>query len=70
MATPVETALASGGLIILITAAGGSFGGMLRKAGVGEALEALSNEAGISALLLRVTMVFSLDHRHIVQSAH
>ena len=52
MATPVETALASGGLIILITAAGGSFGGMLRKAGVGEALEAVSNEAGISALLL------------------
>jgi H+/gluconate symporter-like permease len=39
-------------LIILITAAGGSFGGMLRKAGVGEALEAVSNEAGISALLL------------------
>jgi GntP family gluconate:H+ symporter len=52
MAAPVETALASGGLIILITAGGGSFGGMLRKAGVGEALEALSNEAGISALLL------------------
>jgi GntP family gluconate:H+ symporter len=34
----VERALMSGGVIILIVAAGGAFGGMLQKAGIGEAL--------------------------------
>ena len=52
LAKPVETGLASGGLIILITAAGGAFGGMLVMAGVGEALNALSERLGMTILLL------------------
>ena len=52
LAKPVETALASGGLIILITAAGGSFGGMLVKAEVGKVLGELAQDFGIQFLLL------------------
>jgi GntP family gluconate:H+ symporter len=52
MAKPVETALASGGLIILITSAGGAFGGMLVLAGVGDALHGLSERLGFPVLLL------------------
>jgi len=37
----VEDALTSGGMIILITAAGSAFGAMLRVAGVGQAIEAI-----------------------------
>lgn len=52
LAQPVETAFASGGLIILITAAGGSFGGMLVKAEVGKTLGDLAQDFGIPFLLL------------------
>lgn len=52
LAKPVETALSSGGLIILITAAGGSFGGMLVKAEVGKSIGDLSQEFGVGILLL------------------
>ena len=52
LAKPVETALASGGLIILITAAGGSFGGMLVRAEVGKVLGELAQDFGIPFLLL------------------
>ena len=52
LAKPVETALASGGLIILITAAGGSFGGMLVRAEVGKVLGDLAQDFGIPFLLL------------------
>ncbi len=52
MAKPVETAFASGGLIILITAAGGSFGGMLVRAEVGSTLGNLAQEFGIPFLML------------------
>lgn len=38
MASLVESSLASAGVIILITAAGGAFGGMLQAANVGEAI--------------------------------
>lgn len=48
----VETAFASGGLIILITAGGGSFGGMLQKAGVGAVLGDMSSQFGVPMLLL------------------
>jgi GntP family gluconate:H+ symporter len=41
MATAVEEALMSGGVIILITAAGGAFGAMLREAQIGPAIEGL-----------------------------
>lgn len=41
MASMVEDALMSGGVIILITAAGGAFGAMLREAQIGPAIESL-----------------------------
>ena len=52
LSKPVESALASGGLIILITAGGGSFGGMLVKAEVGKTLGNMSQEFGVPVLLL------------------
>lgn len=52
LAKTVNTAIASAGVIILITAAGGAFGGMLVKAGVGEALGDFAQTAGLSHLWL------------------
>lgn len=52
LAKPVEVGLSSGGLIILITAAGGSFGGMLVEAGVGTALGDMAAAYNIPLLLL------------------
>ncbi len=52
LAKPVEMALASGGLIILITAAGGSFGKMLVQAEVGKTIGEMSQEFGVPILLL------------------
>jgi len=52
LARPVETALASGGLIILITAGGGAFGGMLVLAQVGKTLGDMSQAWGIPLLML------------------
>lgn len=48
----VEAAIRSAGVIILITAAGGAFGGMLVKAGVADALRGLQDAAGLSPLVL------------------
>jgi GntP family gluconate:H+ symporter len=42
----VEGALMSGGVIILITAAGGAFGAMLRAAGLGDAIKGMAQTAG------------------------
>ena len=47
-----EAALLSGGVIILITSAGGAFGDMLRVAGVGPALEAVIDAEATGAGLL------------------
>ena len=50
-----ETSLLSGGLVILITAAGGAFGAMLQATGMSKVVEAQfseSNAAGMVALLL------------------
>lgn len=55
LAEKVEQALLSGGLIILITAAGGAFGKMLAVAGIGEAMEASMGDVsgrGVFMLLL------------------
>lgn len=41
LANVVETSLMSGGVIILITAGGGAFGGMLQTARIGDAIQAL-----------------------------
>ena len=48
----IERALASGGLIILITAAGGAFGGMLVKSGIGDEIAGASQSLGLPALAL------------------
>lgn len=55
MATVVETSLLSGGLIILITSGGGAFGGMLKTAQVGDAIQqqfAGSGSGGMAMLVL------------------
>ncbi|MFO7903952.1 MAG: GntP family permease [Planctomycetota bacterium] len=48
----IETALMSGGVIILITSSGGAFGEMLKTARVGPAIEQLFSNAGGSGLVL------------------
>lgn len=56
MAKTVETSLMSGGVIILITAAGGAFGAMLKTAEVGTVIEAMfkndNAEFGVGLLIL------------------
>jgi gluconate:H+ symporter, GntP family len=54
LARSVETALMSGGVIILITAAGGAFGEMLKAAQVGLAIEAVFSGFGAAGLTLLV----------------
>jgi GntP family gluconate:H+ symporter len=49
---PVEQALLSAGLIILITSSGGAFGGMLVRAGVGEILGGFAESMGVSLVVL------------------
>jgi GntP family gluconate:H+ symporter len=48
----LEPALASAGMIILITAAGGAYGAMLKVAGVGDALGAMAKSWGMSLITL------------------
>ncbi|WP_412061856.1 GntP family permease [Rubrivirga sp. IMCC45206] len=54
LAASVEAALMAAGVIILITAAGGAFGAMLRAAGVGEVVAGLVGDGagGVSLLAL------------------
>lgn len=54
LAHSVETALMSGGVIILITSAGGAFGEMLKVAQVGPAIESVFANMGAAGLLLLV----------------
>jgi GntP family gluconate:H+ symporter len=48
----LEAPLHTAGVIIMITGAGGAFGGMIRLAGVGETIEALAHKFNISYILL------------------
>ena len=52
LAKTLEDPLQTAGIIILITGAGGAFGGMIRLAGIGETIEALANNFNISLILL------------------
>jgi len=52
LAQDAEHALMSAGLVILITAAGGAFGAMLREAGIQSSMETLVGEAGSTAGVL------------------
>jgi len=60
MAKAVEVALMSGGVIILITSAGGAFGDMLKVAKVGDAIQQLFAGAGGSGGLLLLVLGFSI----------
>jgi GntP family gluconate:H+ symporter len=57
LATALQEALAGGGLIILITAAGGAFGAMLQQTGIGNRIEGLASayQVGILPLAYFVT---------------
>lgn len=52
LAGPVEESIKNAGLIIMITAGGGAFGGMLVAAGVGEVIGEMAREAGFPLILL------------------
>ena len=52
LASRCETALMSGGMIILITAAGGAFGAMLREAGIKDLLQEMLGVQGGTVMLL------------------
>ncbi|MBM3823634.1 MAG: GntP family permease [Verrucomicrobia bacterium] len=51
-AAAVQSALTSGGIIILVTSAGGAFGGMLQQSGLGGRIEELSAALKLGALPL------------------
>jgi H+/gluconate symporter-like permease len=54
VAHAVENSLMDGGVIILITAAGGAFGGMLTEAKVGDTIRDIFSSAGGSGLMMLV----------------
>jgi GntP family gluconate:H+ symporter len=53
-------ALETAGVIVFITAAGGAFGGMLRHAGVGEAIRAAAEGRAVNLILLAWTVAVVL----------
>ncbi len=60
LAARSETALMSGGMIILITAAGGAFGAMLREAGIKYWLQEMLGEQGQTVGLVMLLMAFAV----------
>lgn len=54
LSADIEESMMSAGTIILITAAGGAFGAMLKEAGVGPAIQGLFGGGGASGLILLV----------------
>ncbi len=60
LAARTETALMSGGVIILITAAGGAFGAMLRAAGIKDWLQDLLGVQGQAVGLVMLLMAFGV----------
>lgn len=61
MATMVEDALMSGGVIILITAAGGAFGAMLREAQIGPAIQSLFAGSLSSSPVMLILLSFTIS---------
>jgi GntP family gluconate:H+ symporter len=59
IADAIQSALASGGVIILITAAGGAFGGALRESGIAATIQQMMPETqvGLLPLAFFVTLV-------------
>jgi GntP family gluconate:H+ symporter len=60
MAAMVETALMSGGVIILITAGGGAFGAMLQAAEIGPEIQALFAGGGRSSGMIYLLLAFAV----------
>ena len=60
LAETLEPALASGAMIILITAGGGAYGAMLKTAGVGDAVSALAKDLGMSLIVMSFLLSASL----------
>ena len=60
LASRSETALMSGGMIILITAAGGAFGAMLREAGIKDWLQELLGDQGQTVGLVMLLVAFAV----------
>jgi len=60
LAQTTETALMSGGVIILITAGGGAFGAMLRESGVKEAIEGSVNMEGGNVGMVMLLLGFGV----------
>lgn len=52
LSASMEAAVKDGGMIILITAGGGAFGGMLQLAGVGDALGELAKATGVTVMVM------------------
>jgi len=60
LAKTSETALMSGGVIILITAGGGAFGAMLREAGISESIQNLAGTDGQNMGFMMLTLGFGI----------
>ena len=63
----IQTALFGAGVIILITSAGGAFGGMLRASGVGERIETLIS--GGSAVTGSMTLLLAFAVTAVIKTA-
>lgn len=60
LATAVAAALASGGIVILITAAGGAFGTMLRETGIAEYLSQVDTSSPITLLAIAYFLTMAI----------
>jgi len=60
LAKATETALMSGGVIILITAGGGAFGAMLKEARVGPAVQAMFSDGGAGTGTMMLVIGFAV----------
>ncbi len=60
LSTATGTALASGGVIILITSAGGGFGGVLRQTAIAPRIEELARASGMLHSLWLLPMAFGV----------
>ncbi|MEM7147170.1 MAG: SLC13 family permease [Verrucomicrobiota bacterium] len=56
----IETALMSAGIIILITSAGGAFGGMLKLTGLKEAIQGMFAGSSVSAAMVMLLMGWAI----------
>ncbi|MEM8952921.1 MAG: SLC13 family permease [Verrucomicrobiota bacterium] len=60
MGKSIESALMSAGIIILITSAGGAFGGMLKLTGLKEAIQGMFAESTVSAATVMLLMGWAI----------